>query len=140
MQPSPFRGEGFMLSPMTDLAPDSNAPAYSVSELAFALKRTLEDRYGFVRLRGELSKVTHHSNGHVYLTIKDDKAAIDEKTTALMAASQKLGEKMYADQQAAQAAAGAGAAEAAPGAESTASRPADDDNIVDAEVKEVKKG
>ncbi|PVM90457.1 exodeoxyribonuclease VII large subunit [Caulobacter radicis] len=62
---------------MTDLAPDSNAPAYSVSELAFALKRTLEDRYGFVRLRGELSKVTHHSNGHVYLTIKDDKAAID---------------------------------------------------------------
>jgi exodeoxyribonuclease VII large subunit len=63
---------------MTDLAPnDSNAPPYSVSELAFALKRTLEDRYGFVRLRGELSKVTHHSNGHVYLTIKDDKAAID---------------------------------------------------------------
>ncbi len=54
-----------------------NAPAYSVSELAFALKRTLEDAYGFVRLRGELSKVTHHSNGHVYLTIKDDKAAID---------------------------------------------------------------
>lgn len=63
---------------MTDLAPtDSNAPPYSVSELAFALKRTLEDRYGFVRLRGELSKVTHHGNGHVYLTIKDDKAAID---------------------------------------------------------------
>ncbi|WP_168074680.1 exodeoxyribonuclease VII large subunit [Caulobacter sp. SSI4214] len=63
---------------MSDLPPtDSNAPPYSVSELAFALKRTLEDRYGFVRLRGELSKVTHHSNGHVYLTIKDDKAAID---------------------------------------------------------------
>ncbi|MGA0607776.1 exodeoxyribonuclease VII large subunit [Phenylobacterium sp. VNQ135] len=54
-----------------------NARPYSVSELAFALKRTLEDAYGFVRLRGELSKVTHHSNGHVYLTIKDDKAAID---------------------------------------------------------------
>jgi exodeoxyribonuclease VII large subunit len=60
-------------------APDEtgNAKAYSVSELAFALKRTLEDSYGFVRLRGELSKVTHHSNGHVYLTIKDEKAAID---------------------------------------------------------------
>lgn len=54
-----------------------NARPYSVSELAFALKRTLEDAYGFVRLRGELSKVTHHSNGHVYLTLKDDKAAID---------------------------------------------------------------
>lgn len=66
---------------MTDLAPPpeetGNAKAYSVSELAFALKRTLEDAYGFVRLRGELSKVTHHSNGHVYLTIKDERAAID---------------------------------------------------------------
>ncbi|RAK58894.1 exodeoxyribonuclease VII large subunit [Phenylobacterium hankyongense] len=67
---------------MTDVAPESqttegNARPYSVSELAFALKRTLEDAYGFVRLRGELSKVTHHSNGHVYLTIKDERAAID---------------------------------------------------------------
>jgi exodeoxyribonuclease VII large subunit len=66
---------------MTDVAPDTetsgNARPYSVSELAFALKRTLEDAYGFVRLRGELSKVTHHNNGHVYLTIKDERAAID---------------------------------------------------------------
>ncbi len=58
-------------------SPSSNAQAYSVSELAFALKRTLEDAYGFVRLRGELSKVTHHASGHVYLTLKDDKAALD---------------------------------------------------------------
>jgi exodeoxyribonuclease VII large subunit len=62
---------------MTDLDTDTNAKAYSVSELAFALKRTLEDAYGFVRLRAELSKVTHHSNGHVYLTLKDERAAID---------------------------------------------------------------
>ncbi|MBS0362562.1 MAG: exodeoxyribonuclease VII large subunit [Proteobacteria bacterium] len=66
---------------MTDVATDAtesgNARPYSVSELAFALKRTLEDAYGFVRLRGELSKVTHHSNGHVYLTLKDERAAID---------------------------------------------------------------
>src|SRR5437764_15486067 len=69
---------------MTDEAPQSDAPAedgnakpYSVSELAFALKRTLEDAYGFVRLRGEISKVTNHSNGHVYLTLKDERAAID---------------------------------------------------------------
>ena len=54
-----------------------NARPYSVSELSFALKRTLEDAYGFVRLRGELSKVTFHSNGHVYLTLKDERAAID---------------------------------------------------------------
>jgi len=67
---------------MTEVAPqstdqDGNARPYSVSELSFALKRTLEDAYGFVRLRGEISKVTHHSNGHVYLTLKDERAAID---------------------------------------------------------------
>ncbi|MDM0050753.1 molecular chaperone DnaK [Variovorax sp. J22R115] len=65
----------------------------------------------------------------------EDKAAIDEKTNTLMSASQKLGEKMYADAQAAAGAAG-GAAGAGPEA---ASAPADD-NVVDAEVKEVKKG
>ena len=71
----------------------------------------------------------------------EDKAAIDEKTTALMAASQKLGEKMYAESQAAQAAQAAGGAEAAGASAGGASaKPADDDNVVDAEVKEVKKG
>ncbi|MDN8613923.1 molecular chaperone DnaK [Variovorax ginsengisoli] len=66
----------------------------------------------------------------------DDKAAIDDKTNTLMTASQKLGEKMYADAQAAAGAAGAAAGGAGPEA---ASAPADD-NVVDAEVKEVKKG
>jgi molecular chaperone DnaK len=69
----------------------------------------------------------------------DDKAAIEGKTEALMAASQKLGEKMYADMQAAQGAAGA-AAGAAPGgdeAPKSEAKPADD-NVVDAEFKEVK--
>jgi exodeoxyribonuclease VII large subunit len=63
---------------MTDVAvaEQTNAQPYSVSELAFALKRTIESTYGFVRLRGELSKVTFHGNGHVYLDIKDDKACI----------------------------------------------------------------
>ena len=66
----------------------------------------------------------------------EDKDAIEAKTTALMTASQKLGEKVYAESQAAAAAAGAGEA----GAEAQA-KPAgsDDDDIVDAEVKEVKK-
>lgn len=53
-----------------------------------------------------------------------------------MAASQKLGEKMYAESQAAQAAQAAGGAEGA----GASAKPADDDNVVDAEVKEVKKG
>ncbi|QQQ18728.1 exodeoxyribonuclease VII large subunit [Brevundimonas vitis] len=54
-----------------------NNPPLSVSDLSFALKRTLEDRFGHVRLRGEVSKVNRHASGHVYLTLKDDKAAID---------------------------------------------------------------
>lgn len=64
---------------MTDSQPpsSSNAPAYSVSELAGALKRTLETAYDHIRVRGEISKITRHTSGHVYLTLKDDKAAID---------------------------------------------------------------
>ena len=69
--------EAVSLADTPTTEPDGNAKAYSVSELAFALKRTLEETYGFVRLRGELSKVTRHSSGHCYLTIKDDRAAID---------------------------------------------------------------
>ena len=60
----------------TAIPDEGNAPAYSVSELAFALKRTLEQTYGFVRLRGEISKLTRHSSGHIYLDLKDDKASI----------------------------------------------------------------
>ena len=57
--------------------PRENDAPQTVSELAFALKRTLEDRFGHVRLRGEVSKINRHASGHVYLTLKDDKAAID---------------------------------------------------------------
>ena len=71
----------------------------------------------------------------------EDKAAIEAKNTALMEASQKLGEKMYADMQANQAeqAAAAGPGGAAGAAGSDANAKAADDNVVDAEVKEVKK-
>jgi molecular chaperone DnaK len=68
----------------------------------------------------------------------EDKASIEEKTNTLMTASQKLGEKMYADAQAAAGATGGPGASAGAGPEA-ASAPADD-NVVDAEVKEVKKG
>jgi molecular chaperone DnaK len=66
-----------------------------------------------------------------------DKAAIDAKVEALGTASQKLGEKMYAEAQAAQAAAGGGADGAGAGA-AGGSKPADD-NVVDADFKEVKR-
>src|ERR1022692_937207 len=64
------------MSDVLDPESASNQQAYSVSELAFALKRTIEDQFGFVRLRGELSKVTFHGNGHVYLDLKDERASI----------------------------------------------------------------
>ena len=73
----------------------------------------------------------------------EDKAVIDEKNTALMTASQKLGEHMYADMQAKQggdpAAGGMGGGEAETASAENPTRAADDD-VVDAEVKEVKKG
>ena len=68
----------------------------------------------------------------------EDKAAIEAQNTALMEASQKLGEKMYADMQASEAGAATAAAGGA-GAAQAEAKPADD-NVVDAEVKEVKKG
>jgi len=68
----------------------------------------------------------------------EDKPAIDNKTEALMTASQKLGEKVYAEMQAQQAAAAAGAGAAAGPAGASQAKP-QDDNVVDAEVKEVKK-
>ncbi len=72
----------------------------------------------------------------------DDKAAIDDKNTALMTASQKLGEQMYADMQAkegAAQAAGAGDGAADGKQQGGSGKPAADDDVVDAEVKEVKK-
>jgi exodeoxyribonuclease VII large subunit len=53
-----------------------NLPELTVSELAAALKRTIEDAYGYVRVRGELGKVSYHGNGHVYFDLKDQRATI----------------------------------------------------------------
>ncbi len=61
---------------MTD-ANVSNTPEYTVSELSNALKRTVEQAYDHVRVRGELGRVTVAKSGHVYLDMKDDKAVID---------------------------------------------------------------
>jgi exodeoxyribonuclease VII large subunit len=54
----------------------TNIPEWTVSELSGALKRTLEDAYDHVRVRGEIGKVTVHGSGHVYLDIKDDRATL----------------------------------------------------------------
>jgi exodeoxyribonuclease VII large subunit len=58
--------------------PGSNAGEMSVTELSHALKRSIEDRFGFVRVRGEISGFRGpHSSGHCYFAIKDEGAKID---------------------------------------------------------------
>ena len=62
---------------MTDVAP-SNTPEISVSELSAAIKRTVEDAFGYVRLRGEVSGFKGPSgSGHVYFRLKDEGATIE---------------------------------------------------------------
>ncbi len=55
----------------------SNIHEYTVSELSSSLKRTVEDRYGHVRVRAEISGLKRAASGHVYLALKDDKAVLD---------------------------------------------------------------
>ncbi len=58
--------------------PATNAVEFSVSELSNAIKQALEDGFGFVRLRGEISGFRGpHSSGHCYFSLKDDKARIE---------------------------------------------------------------
>jgi exodeoxyribonuclease VII large subunit len=63
--------------PETEIAA-TNAPPLSVTELSSALKRTIEDRFGYVRVRGEISNYRGpHSSGHAYFSLKDHGARID---------------------------------------------------------------
>ncbi|MGX9429389.1 MULTISPECIES: exodeoxyribonuclease VII large subunit [Bradyrhizobium] len=55
-----------------------NAPEFTVSELSSALKRTVEDRFGHVRVRGEITGFRGpHSSGHCYFALKDENAKIE---------------------------------------------------------------
>lgn len=61
-----------------DEGPISNAPPeYSVSEISHKLKRVVEDEFSFVRVRGEISRVTIAKSGHMYTSLKDDAAVLD---------------------------------------------------------------
>ncbi len=58
--------------------PGGNVATYSVSELSGAIKRALEEGFGYVRLRGEISGFRGaHGSGHCYFALKDDKAKIE---------------------------------------------------------------
>ena len=58
-------------------AAGDNSPPFSVTELSGALKRTVEDAFGHVRVRGEISGWKRHGSGHCYFTLKDEGACID---------------------------------------------------------------
>ncbi|MDR3441219.1 exodeoxyribonuclease VII large subunit [Telmatospirillum sp.] len=54
-----------------------NVPEYSVSEISHALKRTVEQTYDNVRVKGEISGFKRHSSGHLYFALKDSEAVLD---------------------------------------------------------------
>jgi exodeoxyribonuclease VII large subunit len=62
---------------MSEPARRANLPEYSVSEIAAALKRTVESAFPFVRVRGEISGLKFHSSGHVYFDLKDERAVLN---------------------------------------------------------------
>jgi exodeoxyribonuclease VII large subunit len=64
--------------PMPPAEPLPNTPEFTVSELSQSLKRTVEDTYGHVRVRGEISGFRGaHSSGHCYFALKDESAKIE---------------------------------------------------------------
>ena len=76
MSPPPFPDDTSAGLVAKDSAGDNAAPL-SVSEISALLKRTVEDRFGFVRVRGELSGVKLAGSGHLYCALKDEGARLD---------------------------------------------------------------
>jgi exodeoxyribonuclease VII large subunit len=58
----------------TDTA--GNAPEFTVSELSGAVKRMIEGEFGFVRVRGEIGRVSRPASGHLYFDLKDERAVL----------------------------------------------------------------
>lgn len=73
----PFGRNGAMSDPFQNDS-TSNLVEYSVSEISGSIKRTMEDAFGHVRVRGEISGYRGpHSSGHAYFSMKDDRARIE---------------------------------------------------------------
>ncbi len=66
-----------MPSPSAAADLESNLPSFTVTELSAALKRTVEDAFGFVRVKGEISQPKVAASGHCYLRLKDETAVLD---------------------------------------------------------------
>jgi len=72
----PFEGGGSSSPLEPPQRPGSNLPEYTVSDLSRALKKTVEENYGLVRVRGELGECKYHSSGHLYLSLKDETSVL----------------------------------------------------------------
>ncbi|AUH34887.1 exodeoxyribonuclease VII large subunit [Paracoccus tegillarcae] len=59
-----------------DEAPGNNAHEFTVSEISGAVKRSIEDQFGRVRVRGEIGRVSRPSSGHLYFDLKDDRSVL----------------------------------------------------------------
>ncbi|MDN5567773.1 MAG: exodeoxyribonuclease VII large subunit, partial [Paracoccus sp. (in: a-proteobacteria)] len=59
-----------------DPQPGSNAQEFTVSQLSGAVKRSIEDQFGRVRVRAEVGRVSRPSSGHLYFDLKDDRAVL----------------------------------------------------------------
>lgn len=73
--------DGISFPSMQETAPDAaaarpNIPEFTVSEIAGAVRRTLEDRFGRVRVRGEITECKRYPSGHIYLALKDESAKL----------------------------------------------------------------
>ena len=64
------------LDPQDGVAGD-NRPIFSVSEISQSLKRTVEENYAHVRVRGEISRFTLARSGHMYMTLKDENSFLN---------------------------------------------------------------
>lgn len=61
---------------LEDIEPGGNAPEFSVSEIAGAVKRVIEGEFGRIRVRGEVGRVSRPASGHLYLDLKDDRSVL----------------------------------------------------------------
>ena len=68
--------DGTPLNDSAETRPQGNLREFTVSELSNLLKRAVEESFPYVRVRGELSRVSRHSSGHCYFDLKDDKSVL----------------------------------------------------------------
>jgi len=61
-----------------------NIPEFSVSEFSRSIKRLVEDAFGYVRIKGEITGLKTHKSGHLYFSLQEDEAADfeDDDTSA----------------------------------------------------------